>query len=171
LKEGHLVIGMSLWRDDINFIYGALRNIQLANIFFPEWNVRVLIPKNIPNGEQLQINENMIQKMKFLGAAIIYVDMKSIKVPLSWISSLILDDNNIKYCMIRDVRHRLNECDAVEINDFIHSNKTIQIPNYLDKKNNMTIVQGSWEANIQQLKELLGGKTMQQFIQVYFFPT
>ena len=93
LKSEQLVIGMSLWRDDINFIYGALRNIQLANVFLPNWKVRVFIPINIPNMSNLHIKENIIQKMKLLGADVVYIDIKSVMIPLSWISSLIVDDN------------------------------------------------------------------------------
>ena len=76
-------IGFSLWKNDRDFIYGALRNIQLANLFFPDWFVRVFIPINIPNEDELLISENVIRKMKSLGADVVYVNLKNAKIPSS----------------------------------------------------------------------------------------
>ena len=119
-----MAIALAIWKDDISFVYDALRNIQLANILFPKWTVRVLIPKNIPNkNSELSIKENILHKMKSLGAEIIYIDIKATRIPVSLISSLIADENNVIHFMIRDARYRLSDCDVDETRDFITSLK------------------------------------------------
>ena len=172
MKAKNLVIALALWKDDDDFVLGALRNIQLANIFFPKWTVRILIPKNIPKPKiELSVKENMIRKMKFLGADIVYIDMKAVKIPVCLISSLIADEKSITHFIIRDVRHRLSNCDAYEVSDFITSNKVIhsvKINNMYKGSNNKntTILPELWEASRHKLMSKLGANTMQQFIQV-----
>jgi hypothetical protein len=163
---------LALWKDDVDFVHGALRNIQLANIFFPKWTVRVLIPKNIPKPNlELSMKENMLRKMKVLGAQIVYIDIKAVKIPVNLISSLIADEKSVTHFIIRDVRHRLSICDVYEVKDFIasakviHSVKTNNLYKSSDNKNT-TILPELWEASRHKLLSKLGVKTMKQFIQV-----
>ena len=81
LKAKNYGIGMTLSEDDKNSVYGALRNIQLANLFLPKWKVYIYIPKNIPNRTELVIKDNIKQKMIQLGADIVYVDLKTVIIP------------------------------------------------------------------------------------------
>ena len=171
-KAKNLAISLGLWKDNVDFVHGALRNIQLANIFFPKWTVRVLIPKNTPKPKvEVSIKENVIQKMKVPGAEIVYIDMKAVKIPVSLISSLIADDKSVTHFMVRDVRHRLSNCDAYEVSDFltsakvIHSVKTNNTYHSSNNKNT-TILPELWEASRIKLLSKLGVKTMAQFIQV-----
>ena len=148
-------IGLSLWKNDRDFIYGTLRNIQLANVFFTNWFIRVFIPINIPNEDELLIGENVIRKMISFGADVVYVDLKNASIPPSLISTLIADDEDVTHFIIRNVRHRLSKCDADEVNEFINSDKSIH---YKDTQ--------MWAGNRQKLSARLGGKEMKKFIQV-----
>ena len=53
----------------------SLRNTQLARLFFPTWDVRIYIPRNLPDNFTLSIPANVQTKLEFLGAKIYYVDM------------------------------------------------------------------------------------------------
>ena len=166
-KLKNLAIGISLWKDDKDFLYGALRQIQLANIFFPRWRLRLFIPINIPNRKNLLVPENLIMKMKSLGAEISYVDMKDINIPLNLISLLILEEKEIEYFIIREARQRFSECDLEEFNNFVTSNKSAH---YIKSSNNKTqlFLSEMWEGNSQKLRTKLNFNQTsgKQFVQV-----
>ena len=153
-KSKSLAIGISLWKDDKDFLYGTLRQIQLANIFFPRWRLRVFIPINIPNRKKLLIPENLMMKMKSLGAEMSYVDMNDINIPLNLISLLILEDKEIKYFIIREARQRFSQCDFEEFNNFVVSNASAHC---IKSSNNKTQLFFSemWEGNLQRLRTKL----------------
>ena len=166
-KLKNLAIGISLWKDDKDFLYGALRQIQLANIFFPRWRLRVFIPMNIPNRKKLLIPANLMMKMKSLGAEMSYVDMKDINIPLNLISLLILEDKEIEYFIIREARQRLSQCDLEEFNNFVVSNTSAH---YIKSSNNKTqfFFSEMWEGNSQKLRTKLNANqtSVKQFILV-----
>ena len=149
-----MAIGISLWKDDKDFLYGALRQIQLANIFFPSWRLRIYIPINIPNRKVLMIPENLMTKMKSLGAELSYVDMKDINIPLNLITLLILEHKEIEYFIIREARQRFSQCDFEEFNNFVVSNTSAH---YIKSRNNKTqlFLSDMWEGNSQKLRTKL----------------
>ena len=166
-KLKNLAIGISLWKDDKDFLYGALRQIQLANIFFPRWRLRVFIPINIPNRKKLQIPENLMLKMKSLGAEMSYVDMKDLNIPLNLISLLILEDKQIEYFIIREARQRLSQCDVEEFNNFVVSNKSAHCIKSSINKTQLFLSE-MWEGNSQKLRAKLNANQTsgQQFVLV-----
>ena len=168
LKSRNYGIGMTLSKDDKDSVYGALRNIQLANLFLPKWKVYIYIPKNIPNRTELGIKDNLKQKMTKLGADIIYIDLKTVIIPVTLINTLIADNENITHFLVRDARHRLSGCDAKVAQDFITSDKSIHYLKYQEHTNKTKIVlPGKWEGNRKKLATYLKGKSMRQYIQVH----
>ena len=153
---------MSLWSDGKDFLYGALRQAQLANIFFPKWTVRVYIPI------ELSIPGNLIHKIKSLRAEIIYIDMKAVQIPINLITLLVVDEKEVDYFMIRDVRHRFCECDVQETKNFMSTNKSVNL--FMSNVNNtrMVVLPELWEGYAPTLRSKLNGKhnSMKQFIQV-----
>ena len=172
-KMKNLTICFSLWRDDNDFLNGAIRNIQLANLYFPHWTTYIFIPTNMSNGKELHIRKNMILKMKSLGAMIVYLDTKLVEdVPINVISLLIADDENVTNFFIKDLRYRLSECDYIAMDKFFHSNKTISLfQSHHHKKNTTFVFPEMLAANRMKLMERLKGKSMKQFIQVHFSTT
>ena len=162
-KSKHLSIGMSLWNDGKDFQYGALRQIQLANIFFPKWIVRVYIPN------EFSIPENLINKMKSLGAEIIYIDMKTIKIPFNLISLLIVDEKEVDYFIIRDVRHRFSEGDVEITKHFMSTKKSVNLVKCNDNNARTMFFTGLLEGHAPKLRAKLIGRhtSMKQFIQVF----
>ena len=159
-----------MWKDDIDFVYGALRNVQLANVWFPNWKVRIYIPVNIPTpGKELFIKQNVIEKMKSLGASIKHIDLKEAQIPAHLIGHLIIDDTDVENFIIRDPRHRLGECDAHQMDTFIHSNNSIQFFEYKSDFTNVVhpeMLYGKRGGIIDNLS----GNSIRNFIQVFHLP-
>ena len=87
IKAKNYGIGMTLFKDDKHSVYGALRNIQLANLFLPEWKTYIYIPTNIPNAKALVIEDKIKQKIVELGATIVYIDLKTVIIPVRLINT------------------------------------------------------------------------------------
>ena len=172
-KEKNLAISFSLWRDDIEFLYGAIRNIQLANLFFPHWATYIFIPTQTSTDKELHIRKNMILKMISLGALIVYIDTKVVEdVPINLISLLIADYENVTNFLIKDIRYGLSECDLIAMDEFLHSNKTLSLFQSHDHKKNATFVFPEMLAAYRmKLMKWLKGKSMKQFIQVVSLKT
>ena len=134
LKAKNYGIGMTLSKDDKNSVYGALRNIQLANLFLPKWKTYIYIPTNIPNAKALVVEDKIKQKMVELGATIVYIDLKTVMIPVRLINTLIADNTDITHFLVRDVTHRLSDCDAKVAQDFIASDKSIHYFRYQESK-------------------------------------
>ena len=164
-------IGIALWKDDIDFVYGALRNVQLANVWFPKWKVRVYIPFNIPTtGKELFVKQNVIEKIESLGANIKHVDLKETQIPAHLIGHLIIDDADVENFIIRDPRHRLGECDAYQMDRFIHSNNSIQFFEYKNHLDDYMIHPEMLNGKRGGLIDNLFRNSVRNFIQVNHMP-
>ena len=73
---------MSLYGDDDRYIYGAVRNVELAQLYFPGWTVRFYVEKPIPDVKSLYplVPKFILNKLRSMGAQIIEVDSKNIKI-------------------------------------------------------------------------------------------
>ena len=167
------MIGFSLCKNDRDDIYGILRNIQLAKIFFASWNIRIYIPKNLLVQGHRFVRNNWLTKMKSLGAEIHFVDLKDVKVPPHLISSLLLDDSNISHFIIREPRDRLEECDFIHYNNFMLTNKTLYIRKSSTDFDSQSFILRNWGGRRKNLLTYLGGIAMKVFFEVhktmYFF--
>ena len=171
IKDDTYGIGIALWKDDIDFVYGALRNVQLANIWFPKWKVRVYIPVNIPTpGKELFVKQNVIEKMKSLGASIKHIDLKEAQIPAHLIGHLIIDDADIENFIIRDPRHRLGQCDAHQMDTFIHSNNSIQFFEYKSDLDDYVVRPEMLYGKRGGIIDNLSGNSIRNFIQVFHLP-
>ena len=171
MKDDTYGIGIALWKDDIDFVYGALRNVQLANIWFPKWKVRVYIPVNILTpGKELFVKQNVIEKMKSLGASIKHIDLKEAQIPAHLIGHLIIDDADIENVIIRDPRHRLGECDAHQMDTFIHSNNSIQFFEYKSDLDDYVVHPDMLYGKRGGIIDNLSGNSIRNFIQVFHLP-
>lgn len=160
------MIGFSLCKNDSGYIYGTIRNIQLAKIYFPNWNIRVYIPKTIPDQGRRFIRNNVLTKMKSLGAEVHYVALNDVKVPAHLLSSLLLDDSTISHFIIGDPRYRLDECDSIEYDNFLFANKTLYIRKHLSDSDSQNFILRNWGGNRERLITYLGGIRMKAFLEV-----
>ena len=113
--------------------------------------MRVFIPINIPNRTELAISKNLINKMKSLGAMILYVDMNDLNIPINLISFIIVEEKEIDYFIIRGAKHRLSDCDVKEFNHFMLSNKSAHFHKQDDDKDQRFLLE-MWEGNLKKLR-------------------
>ena len=130
--------------------------------------VYIYIPIKGAPQKVLQINKNILAKMKSLGALIVYIDMKEVKnIPTRQISFLIADVETVTHFMIRDVRYRLSECDMIAMNEFIKTEKSFSFFQSQFKNKNETFVFAEmWAGNRAKINALFEGNSMKNFIQV-----
>ena len=130
--------------------------------------VHIYIPIKRAPQKELQINKNIIEKMKSLGAWVVYIDMKEAEnIPTRQISSLIADVENVTHFVIRDVRYRLSECDMIAMNGFIKTNKSFSFfQSQVKNKNKTFVLPEMWGGNRAKINSLFEGNSMRKFIQV-----
>ena len=128
----------------------------------------IFIPIKRAPQKELQINKNIIEKMKSLGAWVVYIDMKEAEnIPTRQISSLIADVENVTHFVIRDVRYRLSECDMIAMNGFIKTKKSFSFfQSQVKNKNKTFVLPEMWGGNRAKINSLFKGNSMRKFIQV-----
>ena len=156
------VIGFSLWNGEKDYIYGALRNVQLAALYFPGWKVKIFLGKQNKNGKNVYIPDNVVKKIKVLGADITYIDSTEVNVPKALWNVLLADESSVENFIIRDVRHRLSRSDADVVKEWLFSGRSF----HCIRDHRAQIVPEWWGANRRKLKKYLGNIEMKEFIKV-----
>lgn len=100
------VISMSLAGDDLQPIYGAIRNAQLMTVHYPEWTLAIYVSSS---KEAHRIPQLYLNKLKTLGARIIEVPKDIASLPPAVWKYLILDDPSVEVFLIRDPEFRLSD--------------------------------------------------------------
>ncbi|KAK2156411.1 hypothetical protein LSH36_214g03024 [Paralvinella palmiformis] len=102
------VIAMSLYGSSPKYIEGAIRNAQLARIFFTDWSLRfyVLHPNTTDTGH---VRYDVIRTLHDLGAQIRYVpdDIRVDIPPMMW-RHLVAKDPEVDVFLIQDSDSRLS---------------------------------------------------------------
>ena len=160
-SDGRKVIVMSLFGKDLKYWWGAIRNAQLAPIFFPEWKLRIYVPYEDDETARLKwtVPPRVLNKLKQLGAELAYVKTKSIP-PFFW-RYLVVDDSGVDYFIVRNADSRLSERDASVVNNWLQRQTSNESLNALhcirDHPNhtNMSIVEGLWGGRRASLRNIL----------------
>ena len=73
---------MTLYGDDALYIFGAIRNVLLARLFFPGWIVQFYIEKPAADGKTLhpKVPDVVLNKLRDIGAELIEVDSQELKI-------------------------------------------------------------------------------------------
>ena len=163
------VIAMSLVGDDPRQTYGAVRNVILRGLYFPEWTLRIYMEKN---GTKIKgskptsplsylhrhVPTNVIAKLKSLPVQMVTVDTKAIKVDSSLWPLMAVDDTTVKYLLVRKPSRRLSERDAAAVSDWLDSEKAVHVIRDHPKHLCQPIVDGLWGADTRKLTNILNVK-------------
>ena len=104
------VIAMSLHGTNPRYTYGAVRNLQLHKILLPDWTVRVYVHRNSNNiAPQLAVPELVINKLRLLGAQIVYVNASYANIEPGLWRYDVMDDPAVERFIILDTDKRLDE--------------------------------------------------------------
>ena len=101
---------MSLHGTNPRYTYGAVRNLQLHKILLPDWTVRVYVHRNSNNiAPQLAVPELVINKLRLLGAQIVYVNASYANIDPGLWRYDVMDDPAVERFIILDTDKRLDE--------------------------------------------------------------
>lgn len=106
------VIAFSLYGDGPKYTWGAIRNAELANFYFPGWICRFYVSPDVPKG--------ICDKLIELKAEIVYVE-KVHRIT----RFIVAGDTTVDRFIIRDSDSRLNARDRFAVQAWIDSEKPI----------------------------------------------
>jgi hypothetical protein len=122
------VIAYSLWGDKPIYWIGALKNIELANKYFPGWISRFYVDKNS--------KKELIDTIKGENVEVILVDPNSVKNTENWQTHSFQgmfwrfwasEDSDVDVFLSRDCDSRLSERESNAVNEWLLSNKLFHI--------------------------------------------
>ena len=123
------VISMSLWcqSNPINkgcifqtpdmYCLGALENIKLKNILYPDWTLRYYLDNTVP--------KNLIDQLKEKNVEII--DMTGSKIPGMFWRFLVMNDPKVNTFIVRDIDSRLNLREKLAVSEWMESDKIMHV--------------------------------------------
>ena len=163
------VIAMFLVGDDPRQTYGAVRNVMLRKLYFPEWSLRIYVEQPSNNSMMSKtttpvsyhhppVPTNVIAKLRSLPVELVFVDTKTIKLDPSLWPLLAVDDATVNYLLVRKPSSRLSERDAAVVSDWLDSGKAVHVIKDHAKHLCTTVVDGLWGADTRKLAKMLNGK-------------
>ena len=176
----HNIIGFNLCQEDVDFTFGALRNVQLAATFFPEWKVKLFIPRGYQNKSNSTAastgtvtTSKIISKIETLGAHVVYVhNAQQPKIPCDlWNIAFLAEDPKVDNFLIRDVRSRLSNRDAASVNEWMESRQTMHCIHDLAQHQKVPIVPGLWGVSRIKLKNVVSMAKLIKVLTLYCFKT
>lgn len=111
------IISYSLWGNNPKYTIGAIKNVNLAEIFYPGWVCRFYCSSNVP--------EEIILELQKKSEVIICDDTPD------WTFAtkrfLVMSENNVERVIFRDTDSRLNSRESEAVNEWIKSDKLLHI--------------------------------------------
>lgn len=106
------------------YCMGAIRNLELRDLLYPEWTFRYYIDDSVP--------DNIVKTLKRKGAEI--VNMTNVTIPgtdkkypgMFW-RFLPFNDNNVDVFIVRDSDSRINVREALAVNEWLQSEKQLHV--------------------------------------------
>lgn len=154
------IISFALWGNNFRYVGGALQNIELAKIYFPDWICRFYIGKST--------EEKFIQKISsFDNVEIIRMDEDGDWTGMFWRFKAICDPE-VSIMLSRDTDSRLGKREYEAVLEFEKSDKLFHI--IRDHQNHgIPILGGMWGAKkgiIDNIDKLINKFTKGDFWQV-----
>lgn len=113
MTTGNKIISFSLWGNMPKYIIGAVENIRLQKIFYPEWTCRFYIDSTIP--------ADVVNRLKE-GAQVCSMAESDGNFGLFW-RFLPLDDTSVERFIVRDADSRLSAREADAVKEWEESGK------------------------------------------------
>lgn len=155
--DGKKVVVMSLYGSSPRYCAGAIRNAQMISVNMPEWRLRVYIERPKPDGSTKYpaVPENVVRKLKFLGAELELVDTDKIGIkPMMW-RFLAADDTSIDYFSVRDSDSRLTWRDAIATYEWVKTGKPFHCIRDHPSHGGFSISGGLWGGKPRELSKIL----------------
>lgn len=111
-------VSFSLWGDNPKYLVGAVENVKLAKVIYPDWVCRFYVPFNDSNPAL----EATINELETLGAHVLAGDHDI--SPMYW-RYRVADLKSIDYWIARDCDSRLSLREKAAVDEWIASGKLI----------------------------------------------
>ena len=115
------IISFTLYGNVTKYLYGAIRNAQLAHVYFPNWTVRFYVEKPWQSPKFGAVPIKVLNKLQVLGAQVHYIDTKMTALPPVLWRFFVADDQNCDRFLVRDADGRLSRRDARAVNTWLES--------------------------------------------------
>lgn len=109
------LISFSLYGDDQRYTGNAILNKELAEKYYPNWDVRIYTDSSVP--------KKTIDVLKEQGCEI--VDMSDSDINGVLWRCLAIDDENYDAVIVRDIDSRLNYRESQAVNEWLNSEQTL----------------------------------------------
>ncbi len=137
------IISFSLWGNSFRYLGGAIQNINLAKLIYPDWVCRFYVGKST--------DKNFVDKiMSYDNVEVITMDTEGDLRGMYWRFIPAYDDS-VDVMISRDCDSRLTHREKLAVDEWIHSNYPFHImrdnPNH-----NIQILGGMWGIKPKKLK-------------------
>lgn len=113
------VIAYSLSSLDSDLVFGQIRNIILATIYFPGWKIFIYTLSRI-----ISKTDRLYKKFTSLGATVVFKDdILSGNVPLSMLNYLVQDEKDVDVYIIRSALDRLSNRDVLAVKSWLQTDQ------------------------------------------------
>ena len=130
--------------------FGAVRNLILSKIIFPDWTVRVYL-QHSSNGSGLP--QSMAALLRTHPFDIVYVNTERLTLHPSLWPFLAVEDTTVDYLLVRKPTGRLSDRDAAVVSVWLESGKTLHVIKDHPVHSGDKIVAGLWGINAKNLRK------------------
>jgi hypothetical protein len=138
------VIAYSLWGEHPMYWNGALKNIELANKYFPKWICRFYIDKNS--------RQDLIDTIKGDNVEVVLVESKDSFHGMFW-RFWAAEDSEVDIFLSRDCDSRFSDREIAAINEWLSSDKDFHIMRD-HPYHTVSILGGMWGCRNGLMREL-----------------
>ena len=113
------MISMGLYGTKEKYTHGAIRNAEMAKIYFPGWVCRYYVTSDVPH--------EVIAKLEALGAEIFKIPSGEGYISGMFWRFLVASDETVDRYIVRDVDSRPNSRDRLAVEEWIQSSYPVHI--------------------------------------------
>lgn len=118
-RKNKKLIAFSLYGDEDRYINNIESSIDSYNTFFPDWQIRIYLSRDIPI--------TIFNRIKELGCEIIVMKSKGKDFRYMYWRFLPLDDIDTDMVLIRDIDSIASEREKKMVDEWLYSNKKLHI--------------------------------------------
>lgn len=118
-KNEKWVISMGLYGSKPKYTDGAIRNVELARVYFPHWVCRFYVTTDVP--------ETVLQRLGDMGAEIVKIPKDQGYISGMFWRFLVASDERVDRYIVRDVDSRPNARDRMAVEEWIQSSYPVHI--------------------------------------------
>jgi hypothetical protein len=143
------VIAFSLWGNDPRYLGGALQNVSLAKIFYPDWVCRFYI------GQSTLVNKKFVSQLKTNpNVEVVEMEEDGNWTGMFWRFYAALD-LTVEVMLSRDADSRLGLREAEAVKDWLQGDKSFHIMRD-NPQHGVPILGGMWGTKVAEFRELVG---------------